>query len=82
VPAPAFPVHSSRPHPYRGSKASTLIVYGVRDPLNPVEMAIAMYRAIPRSELWVLPNGGHGPVFFDAAVQFAQTVLAFLRTSV
>jgi pimeloyl-ACP methyl ester carboxylesterase len=58
-------------------KASTLIVYGDRDPLFPVEMAMALYRAIPRSELWVVPNGGHGPVFFDAAEQFAQTVLAF-----
>jgi pimeloyl-ACP methyl ester carboxylesterase len=39
-----------------------------------------MYRAIPRSALWVVPNGGHGPVFFDAAAPFAQTALAFLRT--
>jgi pimeloyl-ACP methyl ester carboxylesterase len=62
--------------------ASTLIVYGDRDPLYPVEMAVAMYRAIPRSALWVVPNGGHGPVFSDSAAQFAQTALAFLRTSV
>ena len=62
-------------------KASTLIVYGDRDPLYPVEMAIDMYRAVPHSTLWVVPNGGHGPVFFDAALQFAQTALAFLRTS-
>jgi pimeloyl-ACP methyl ester carboxylesterase len=61
-------------------KASTLIVYGDRDPLYPVEMAIEMYRAIPRSALWVVPNGGHGPVFFEAAAQFAQTTLAFFRT--
>ena len=61
--------------------ASTLIVYGDRDPLYPVEIAVEMYRAIPRSALWVLPNGGHGPVFFDSAPQFAQTALAFLRTS-
>lgn len=62
-------------------KASTLIVYGDRDPLYPVEMAVAMYRAIPRSALWVAPNGGHGPIFFDAAAQFARTALAFLRTA-
>jgi pimeloyl-ACP methyl ester carboxylesterase len=59
--------------------ASTLIVYGDRDFLYPVEMAVEMYRAIPRSALWVVPNGGHGPVFFDAALQFAQTALAFFR---
>ena len=62
-------------------KASTLILYGDRDPLYPVEMAIEMYRAVPSSALWIVPNGGHGPVFFDAAPQFAQTALAFLRTS-
>jgi pimeloyl-ACP methyl ester carboxylesterase len=61
--------------------ASTLIVYGDRDFLYPVEMAVKMYRAIPRSALWVVPNGGHGPVFFDAAAQFAQTALTFFRTS-
>ena len=61
--------------------ASTLIVFGDRDPLYPVEMAVEMYRAIPRSALWIVPNGGHGPVFFDAAAQFAQTALAFFRTS-
>jgi pimeloyl-ACP methyl ester carboxylesterase len=59
--------------------ASTLIVYGDRDPLYPVEMAVAMYRAIPRSALWVVPNGGHGPVFSDGAAQFARTALAFFR---
>ena len=35
--------------------ASTLIVYGDRDFLYPVEM----YRAIPRAALWVVTNGGH-----------------------
>jgi pimeloyl-ACP methyl ester carboxylesterase len=61
--------------------ASTLIVYGDRDPLYPVEMALTMYRAIPRSALWVLPNSGHGPIFAGAAAQFAQTTLAFFRNS-
>lgn len=60
--------------------ASTLIVYGDRDPLYPVEMAVEMYRAIPRSALWVTPSAGHGPVFFDAAAQFVQTSLAFFRS--
>jgi len=61
--------------------ASTLIVDGDRDPLYPVEMAVEMYRAIPRCALWIVPNAGHGPVFFDAAPQFAQNALAFFRTS-
>jgi pimeloyl-ACP methyl ester carboxylesterase len=61
--------------------ASTLIVYGDRDFLYPVEMAVEMYRAIPQSALWIVPKGGHGPVFLDAAAQFVQTTLAFFRTS-
>lgn len=59
--------------------APTLIVYGDRDFLYPVEMAVDIYRAIPNSALWVIPKGGHGPVFLHAAPQFAQTALAFLR---
>jgi pimeloyl-ACP methyl ester carboxylesterase len=59
--------------------ASTLIVYGDRDPFYPVEMAVEMYRAIPRSALWVVPNGGHGPVFLDAAAQFSERALTFFR---
>ncbi|HYM79161.1 MAG TPA: alpha/beta hydrolase [Candidatus Dormibacteraeota bacterium] len=62
-----------------GIRASTLVIYGDRDFLYPVEMAVAMYRAIPRSALWVVPGGGHGPVFLDVAPQFVKTTLAFLR---
>lgn len=61
--------------------AATLIVYGDRDPLYPVEMAIAMYRAISRSSLSVVPNGTHGPVFREAAPRFAEAALAFFRTA-
>jgi pimeloyl-ACP methyl ester carboxylesterase len=59
--------------------AETLIVFGDRDPLYPVSVATEMRRAIPRSYLWVVPNGGHGPVFGNAAPQFRETALAFLR---
>lgn len=62
-------------------RARTLIVYGDRDPLYPVEMALTMYRAIPGSALWVVPNRGHGPVFSQDAAQFAQAALAFLRAA-
>ncbi len=59
-------------------KARTLIVHGDRDPLYPVGLAMEMYAAIPRSYLWIIPNGGHGPVFGEMADQFAKTALAFL----
>jgi pimeloyl-ACP methyl ester carboxylesterase len=59
--------------------ADTLIVFGDRDPFYPVSMALDMYRAIPRSHLWVVPGSGHAPVFGHAAPRFAAAVLAFLR---
>ena len=59
--------------------ASTLIVYGDRDPLYPVEMGVGLYRAIPKSALWVVPNGDHGPVFAERAPLFIQTVLSFFK---
>jgi pimeloyl-ACP methyl ester carboxylesterase len=66
--------------PYLSSiTAETLIVFGDRDPLYPVTMAFDLYSAIPRSYLWVVPNGGHGPVFGAAAPRFADTALSFLR---
>ena len=59
--------------------ARTLIVAGDRDPLYPVNIALEMYAAIPRSYLWIVPNGGHGPIFGDMSRHFAETALAFLR---
>ena len=58
--------------------ARVLIVHGDRDPLYPVHLATELYAAIPRSYLWVVPNGGHGPIFGDMAAQFTETSLAFL----
>src|SRR5262249_17480938 len=59
--------------------ARTLIVHGDRDPLYPVHLATEMYAAIPRSYLWVIPNGGHGPIFGDMAARFVETAMTFLR---
>jgi pimeloyl-ACP methyl ester carboxylesterase len=61
-------------------KARTLIVHGDRDPLYPVQLATEMYTAIPRSYLWIIPNGGHGPIFGDMASRFVETSLTFLRS--
>jgi len=58
--------------------ARTLIVHGDRDPLYPIDMGVELYGAIPRSYLWVIPNGGHGPIFGKVADQFVETSLAFL----
>jgi len=59
-------------------KARTLIVYGDRDPLYPVEMGVAMYRAIPGAQLAVVPGGGHGPIFAgDQKTAFVRQALSF-----
>jgi len=58
--------------------AETLIVFGDRDPLYPISMAFELYKSIPKSFLWVVPNGGHGPIFGDAAPLFTATAMAFL----
>jgi pimeloyl-ACP methyl ester carboxylesterase len=59
--------------------ARTLIVHGDRDPLYPVNLAFEMYEAIPDSYLWIVPNGGHGPIFGDLTGHFVETALSFLR---
>ena len=59
--------------------ARTLVVHGDRDPLYPVELAMEMYRSIPKSALWVVPHGGHGPIFGPLAAPFVETAMAFLR---
>jgi pimeloyl-ACP methyl ester carboxylesterase len=65
--------------PYlRTITARTLIVHGDRDPLYPVEMAIELFRGIAQSALWIVPYGGHGPIFGTLAPSFASTALAHL----
>src|SRR5207248_9195611 len=60
-------------------QARTLIVQGDRDPLYPVEISVEMARAIPRSSLWIVPGGGHGPIGGERWPEFLKTALAFLR---
>src|SRR5262249_1611953 len=61
--------------------ARTLIVHGDRDPLYPVEMALELYRGIPKSALWVIPYGDHGSVWADRASEFASASMAHLARS-
>jgi pimeloyl-ACP methyl ester carboxylesterase len=58
--------------------ARTLIVFGDRDFLYPVSLALELREAIPQSSLWIIPNGGHGPIFGDASAQFVSTAMPFL----
>ena len=59
--------------------ARTLILFGDVDPLYPVGLAFELRQSIPRSSLWVMPNGGHGPVFGANAARFAEIANGFLR---
>jgi pimeloyl-ACP methyl ester carboxylesterase len=59
-------------------QARTLIVQGDRDPLYPIEISVEMARAIPHSSLWVIPEGGHGPVIGERWPEFVRTAMQFL----
>jgi pimeloyl-ACP methyl ester carboxylesterase len=59
--------------------ARTLIVHGDRDPFYPINIPVELYAAIPRSYLWIIPSGGHGPIFNEMTDSFVTTASAFLR---
>jgi pimeloyl-ACP methyl ester carboxylesterase len=58
--------------------ARTLIVTGDRDPFYPVELAVELYRAIPRCCLWVVPEAMHSPIFLSQREAFAAESMRFL----
>jgi pimeloyl-ACP methyl ester carboxylesterase len=60
-------------------QARTLIVQGDRDFLYPVEISVEMAKAIPKSSLWIVPNGGHGPIGGERWPEFVKTADGFLR---
>jgi pimeloyl-ACP methyl ester carboxylesterase len=60
-------------------RARTLIVQGDRDPLYPIELSLEMAAAIPNASLWIVPNGGHGPVIGEKWEEFLKTARAFLQ---
>lgn len=62
-------------------RAPTLLVQGDQDPLYPVELSVEMHRAIPASRLWVVPGGGHCPIFGEHREPFARMTQAFLAGS-
>lgn len=60
---------------------STLLITGDRDNVVPLQDMVDMYRTIPNSALWVLPNATH---FMGTdgwrREEFEQEILRFLRT--
>jgi len=60
-------------------KCPTLIIHGGKDEFFPVEIPVEMAKAIPNSFLWIIPNGGHLPIW-DAlwADKFLEVSKLFL----
>jgi pimeloyl-ACP methyl ester carboxylesterase len=58
-------------------RARTLIVHGDRNAFFPVSIPVEMYRSIPASYLWIVPNGGHVPIP-EHAREFEKIALEFL----
>ena len=59
-------------------KASTLIVHGDRDEFFPVSIPVAMYAAIPKAALWIVPGGDHSPTAGADQEDFVEVVGEFL----
>jgi pimeloyl-ACP methyl ester carboxylesterase len=59
-------------------KASTLILHGDRDEFFPVAIPVAMYAAIPKSQLWIVPGGDHSPTAGAGHREFVDVVSEFL----
>lgn len=62
-------------------RARTLLVSGDRDPLYPVELAVELLRGVPGASLYVVPGGGHVPVFAGEREAFVVRALQFLAAS-
>lgn len=58
--------------------AKTLIMHGDRDQFFPVSIPMEMYRSIPHSYLWIVPNGDHVPID-EHPEEFKHTALEFLQ---
>jgi pimeloyl-ACP methyl ester carboxylesterase len=58
--------------------APTLIVWGERDRLVPIELAGAWQRAVPAARLVTIPAAGHVPMI-ETPSAFAELVLQFLH---
>ena len=60
-------------------KCPTLIINGDNDEYYPVEIPVEMYKAIPNSSLWIIPNGGHLPIWQKLwSDQFLKVSKSFL----
>lgn len=59
-------------------QAKTLIVHGDQDPMFPIDIPVSMFKAIPKSRLWIIPDGEHVPVFGSFMETFFAEASRFL----
>jgi pimeloyl-ACP methyl ester carboxylesterase len=57
-----------------------LIVWGERDPIIPVEHALAAHRLVPESRLELFPDAGHFP-HLDDPLRFVRLLTDFVETT-
>jgi len=62
-------------------KCPVLIIHGDRDEYFPIDIPVEMYKSIPNSYLWVLPNGRHIPPIWRAkwSTIFSEITMDFLN---
>ena len=65
---------------YLAALLPSLIIWGSRDPLIPVEHATVAHRALPDSRLEIFEDVGHFPQI-HAPVRFAHTLIDFIETT-
>ena len=65
---------------YLTARIPTLIVWGARDSIIPVDHAYAAHEAIPGSRLEIIEGAGHFP-HVGEPVRFAEVLTDFIRTT-
>lgn len=65
---------------YLAELLPSLIIWGRRDPLIPVEHATVAHRGLPGSRLEVFDDAGHFPQLHEP-VRFGQTLIDFIETT-
>ena len=59
--------------------ARVLIIHGDRDVFFPVSVPTRIYAAIPKAQLWIVPNGDHVPIYGANEPEFLRVALEFLK---
>lgn len=65
---------------YLGALLPSLVIWGGRDPLIPVEHAQVAHQGLPDSRLEIFDDAGHFPQLYDP-MRFAYTLIDFIETT-